>query len=826
MSLAQFVQGMSETLPTGMDLSEQVTKRRQQGAQQEIMSILGELENDNPFEGSFDPSTEALPSAPGQSTRGPNQGFDGSNFAALQKRYWKAMGRLNDLDQFAKAKEAFGTVRRDKINENLDAALAAYDRGDMAGAAKMMQGVSAYVSPGVTPEITIDPKSGAFVVANYKDGEPIGGMALTRDQIVDFRSRNTDWNAWADREQRDEEADRTYALDLDKLAHGKKMDEARLRLSQDADKRAADLQAVQIANAKLQQRTYASQAEVAEQTQDATIAATNQKSFADAAKSRAEMERLPAETERAIAEDKAAVEALPSATAADIATNKATVAAQTEEERKALDARAVAAMDFVDKMTTYNKTEAEELRASQGSASGSDLIEYIKANTTGEASSYDTLFGNSEQPGQPFAGKRVTEMTLGEALKFADPSGPYGKWVQSQTGGDVATPMGRYQIVGSTMAQAARELGISLDTRLTPEIQDQLAAKVYQMQGPGAWVAWGAGPGAGTVPRPGASGAPSTAQAAIPEGNAADEFMRAVTEDSGGTKKAEDEYRRDPWFYELPNANGEQYLKAGLSGLMIDTAREITKLNPGAQPEEIGLAVFDTFGPKGGVKITGDPDDVSTAVLSNGVSRFQISGDLAYQIDQYQNDVAQARMNISPDYLTQPTLQARAPRPAAPEPAAPEPQVTPEAAPAAPAPAPSPSPAGWNVPGGPAGLGLSLAAPSPVEAAIPEAPTPTINPRTVPGAPPRPVDDTSVPAMQGAPQSTAGLQTVPQVINSLPQGPAIIAAIQEWQRAGGAPQGQAFMQLQSIIGQVPEQVRMQVVQEIQQLLASQQGGRG
>lgn len=90
------------------------------------------------------------------------------------------------------------------------------------------------------------------------------------------------------------------------------------------------------------------------------------------------------------------------------------------------------------------------------------------------AGSYDTLYGHADKSG-PLAGTKVSQMTLGEAARFADPSGPYAQSVNKQIG-RVATPMGRYQIVGSTLLQAAREMGLPANTPFDAKTQDAIAA--------------------------------------------------------------------------------------------------------------------------------------------------------------------------------------------------------------------------------------------------------------------------------------------------------------------------------------------------------------
>jgi hypothetical protein len=103
---------------------------------------------------------------------------------------------------------------------------------------------------------------------------------------------------------------------------------------------------------------------------------------------------------------------------------------------------------------------------------------------------WNALFGYSNRPGGPFEDVKLTEMTVDEALAFADPSGPYGQWVarnrpDPQNG--VATPMGAYQIVGTTLKLAKEGLGLKGDELMTPELQEKLGQWIYLEQGTGAW---------------------------------------------------------------------------------------------------------------------------------------------------------------------------------------------------------------------------------------------------------------------------------------------------------------------------------------------------
>lgn len=99
-----------------------------------------------------------------------------------------------------------------------------------------------------------------------------------------------------------------------------------------------------------------------------------------------------------------------------------------------------------------------------------------------EASSYDTLYGNAESGDTPFSGVKITEMTLGELSDFSKPSGEYGKWVkprlaensEARAKGLTSTPMGRYQIVGTTLRNVMKQMNLPADTKFNDQTQDAM----------------------------------------------------------------------------------------------------------------------------------------------------------------------------------------------------------------------------------------------------------------------------------------------------------------------------------------------------------------
>ena len=88
---------------------------------------------------------------------------------------------------------------------------------------------------------------------------------------------------------------------------------------------------------------------------------------------------------------------------------------------------------------------------------------------------YDTLFGHAQKAGKAMAGVKVSEMTIDQLLDFSKTGGEYDKYSRKARGANYkATPMGRYQIVGDTLKNAAEQMGLSGDTVFTKEIQDQM----------------------------------------------------------------------------------------------------------------------------------------------------------------------------------------------------------------------------------------------------------------------------------------------------------------------------------------------------------------
>lgn len=126
---------------------------------------------------------------------------------------------------------------------------------------------------------------------------------------------------------------------------------------------------------------------------------------------------------------------------------------------------------------------------------------------------YDALFGFSNRPGGQFSNVKLTSMTVDQAIAFSSPEGPYGSWVKGQVG-RIATPMGAYQVVGSTLKAAKEGLGLTGQEVMTPELQDKIGQWIYKTQGTAAWVGY-RGPRSSYDPMGG--NAPSTPPVTVAE---------------------------------------------------------------------------------------------------------------------------------------------------------------------------------------------------------------------------------------------------------------------------------------------------------------------
>lgn len=95
-----------------------------------------------------------------------------------------------------------------------------------------------------------------------------------------------------------------------------------------------------------------------------------------------------------------------------------------------------------------------------------------------EAGSYDTLYGNSNRPGGRYEGIQPSKMTIAEVMDFQKNS-DYGDWVKANNPkGARATPVGGSQIVGTTLRNAVKEMGLDPNTLFDGATQEAITMHI------------------------------------------------------------------------------------------------------------------------------------------------------------------------------------------------------------------------------------------------------------------------------------------------------------------------------------------------------------
>lgn len=106
---------------------------------------------------------------------------------------------------------------------------------------------------------------------------------------------------------------------------------------------------------------------------------------------------------------------------------------------------------------------------------------------------YNALFGYQNRPGGIFSDVKVSEMSIADILDFTNPSGAYGQYV-ANTRPDpekgVATPVGAYQVVGTTLRDAVKALGIDPSQKFDKATQDRIGKYIFETQGAKAFAGY------------------------------------------------------------------------------------------------------------------------------------------------------------------------------------------------------------------------------------------------------------------------------------------------------------------------------------------------
>tara|TARA_R110001632_G_scaffold209515_1_gene334269 strand:- start:483 stop:1079 length:597 start_codon:yes stop_codon:yes gene_type:complete len=133
-------------------------------------------------------------------------------------------------------------------------------------------------------------------------------------------------------------------------------------------------------------------------------------------------------------------------------------------------------LDNSAELATVEKKQLDTPAALRSSSTTQETLRKV------EAKGYDTLYGNFEEGNTPFKGVSVSGMTISELTAFSQASGAYGQYVKPRLSkntyaykkGYTSTPMGKYQIVGSTLRDLTRRMKLPSDTVFNKETQDKM----------------------------------------------------------------------------------------------------------------------------------------------------------------------------------------------------------------------------------------------------------------------------------------------------------------------------------------------------------------
>lgn len=110
-------------------------------------------------------------------------------------------------------------------------------------------------------------------------------------------------------------------------------------------------------------------------------------------------------------------------------------------------------------------------------ASDPKLAKTLAAIDSTESNGYKTLFNNAEN--SKFKGVDVTQMTINQLIEFTSVGGEYFEYVKSLNGGVGSSPLGRYQIVGRTLADAVEKMGLTGEELFNEDTQDAIFIFLY-----------------------------------------------------------------------------------------------------------------------------------------------------------------------------------------------------------------------------------------------------------------------------------------------------------------------------------------------------------
>lgn len=142
---------------------------------------------------------------------------------------------------------------------------------------------------------------------------------------------------------------------------------------------------------------------------------------------------------------------------------------------KMIDAKLVGLQNLATKYSSatelYSSTKPQEAVATDTTSTAPASVTSSLLDKFEGGGDYNALLGFANREGGPLASTKVSEMTIGQLKDFAN--GAYESYATKLIGYK-ATPMGRYQFVGTTLADVASRMGLPDDTVFSPEVQDKM----------------------------------------------------------------------------------------------------------------------------------------------------------------------------------------------------------------------------------------------------------------------------------------------------------------------------------------------------------------
>ncbi len=235
-----------------------------------------------------------------------------------------------------------------------------------------------------------------------------------------------------------------------------------------------------------------------------------------------------------------------------------------------------------------------------GAGTSSAFQQVIPGIFAGESKGdYDALFGFSNRPGGKFENVKVTEMSVNELLEFQKVGGEYSNYVKANTKeGVAASPAGGFQVVGATLKDAAKGLGLTGNEQMTPELQDKIGEWIFNNQGTAAWKGYQPQVTADAQLAASSDG-PGLTPAAAPTSSAADRLSRARAESglfTGAEEIAKSDRLRATGVegQNLRDVERAETLNQERARVAIEVAQQTDELDPNAVPD----ALLDIQGQK------------------------------------------------------------------------------------------------------------------------------------------------------------------------------------------------------------------------------------